>query len=258
MPKKPDSFIEAYDLIDGKILFMNVIDFEKKYTVHKANFYLLKNKKVPCIENRLILWSRREELVKIVKSIKTGKEYECFDRGTFILHMNNNIGFYEKMGISLVIRGKAMTCSVGDDVFFLKKNQDKLYIRNFCQVKNFHLFESEIEQKNNARKIAGAIRGRIYSCLKRKSLRKTLKSEKYIGCSFEFLLGYLEAMFHDGMTWENHGKGKDDWQIDHIIPVNTFDLTKEDEQRKCFHYTNLRPLWAKDNWRRPDDGSDLI
>lgn len=255
---RPKIMIDVYDLIDGKTYSMSSVEFKFKYKTHRNHFSNLRLGKMPCIERRLILASRKDELIKVVKSIKTGKEYECFDRGTFILHMNGHIDFYEKMSISLVIREKAMTCSVGDDVFFLKKNEDKLYIRNFCKVKNSHLFKPEIEQKDIARKIAGAIRGRIRSCLMRRSFKKTLKSEQYIGCTFEFLLGYLEAMFQDGMTWENHGKGKNDWQIDHIIPVNTFDLANNDERMKCFHYTNLRPLWAKDNWRRPDDGSDLI
>ncbi len=44
------------------------------------------------------------------------------------------------------------------------------------------------------------------------------------------------------MNWENYGKFG--WHIDHIIPCDSFDLTKEEEQRRCFHYSNLQPLWA--------------
>ena len=45
------------------------------------------------------------------------------------------------------------------------------------------------------------------------------------------------------MTWENHG----DWHIDHIRPCCSFNLLNDDDQKQCFHYTNLQPLWAKDN-----------
>ena len=56
-------------------------------------------------------------------------------------------------------------------------------------------------------------------------------------------MGYLEAKFTEGMTWENHGL----WHIDHIKPCSSFNLLIEDEHHKCFHYSNLQPLWAKDN-----------
>ena len=39
--------------------------------------------------------------------------------------------------------------------------------------------------------------------------------------------------------------------IDHIVPVNyfikNFDFNDINVQKKCFHYTNLRPLWKFDN-----------
>jgi hypothetical protein len=58
------------------------------------------------------------------------------------------------------------------------------------------------------------------------------------------------------MSWSNYGsgwygKGKEQWHVDHIKSCYTFDLSLPDEQKKCFHYTNLRPLWAVDNLRRP-------
>ncbi len=45
------------------------------------------------------------------------------------------------------------------------------------------------------------------------------------------------------MTWDNYGK----WQIDHKIPCASFDLTDPEQQKSCFHFSNLQPLWAKDN-----------
>jgi len=59
------------------------------------------------------------------------------------------------------------------------------------------------------------------------------------------------------MSWDNYGtgyngKGMEQWHIDHIIPCASFDLSKPSEQKKCFHYTNLQPLWAKDNLRKKD------
>ena len=47
------------------------------------------------------------------------------------------------------------------------------------------------------------------------------------------------------MTWENHTTHG--WHIDHVKPCAVFDLSKPEEQKKCFHYTNLQPLWAKEN-----------
>jgi len=79
-----------------------------------------------------------------------------------------------------------------------------------------------------------------------------------VGCSVEFLIKYLESKFTDGMSWENRGKERGKWHIDHIRPCNTFDLTDENEQKRCFHYTNLRPLWAEDNLCRPKDGKDMF
>lgn len=66
---------------------------------------------------------------------------------------------------------------------------------------------------------------------------------EYVGCSPAFLREHLENLFTDGMTWENQGE----WHIDHIRPCASFDLTTEEERHKCFHYTNLQPLWAADN-----------
>lgn len=74
---------------------------------------------------------------------------------------------------------------------------------------------------------------------------KCSTTEELIGCSIEHLKLHLQSQFKPGMNWNNHGtKG---WHIDHILPCARFNLNNPVEQKKCFHYTNLQPLWAKDN-----------
>lgn len=58
----------------------------------------------------------------------------------------------------------------------------------------------------------------------------------------------LEQQFTEGMTWENYGE----WHVDHIRPCVSFDLSIPEQQQECFHYTNLQPLWAKDNLQKSD------
>ena len=73
---------------------------------------------------------------------------------------------------------------------------------------------------------------------------------KLVGCSIEQLKKHLEKRFTKGMTWQNYGQ----WHIDHIKPCADFDLSKLSEQKKCFHYKNLQPLWALDNIKKGKNG----
>ena len=50
------------------------------------------------------------------------------------------------------------------------------------------------------------------------------------------------------MTWQNHTVTG--WHIDHIMPCSNFDLSKPEQQKECFHYTNLQPLWYDENIRK--------
>ena len=34
---------------------------------------------------------------------------------------------------------------------------------------------------------------------------------------------------------------------DHVRPCSLFDLTDLEEQKKCFNFKNLQPLWAEEN-----------
>lgn len=75
------------------------------------------------------------------------------------------------------------------------------------------------------------------------------KTLDMLGCSIEYLKQYLESQFDHNMNWGNYGKGKY-WEIDHIKPCDAFDLSLEEEQNKCFHYTNLQPLPIVENRKK--------
>jgi hypothetical protein len=74
---------------------------------------------------------------------------------------------------------------------------------------------------------------------------------KLLGCTILQARKYIESQFKPGMNWSNHSLTG--WHIDHKLPCAAFDLTKESEQRKCFHYTNLQPLWAHENLSKSDN-----
>lgn len=69
---------------------------------------------------------------------------------------------------------------------------------------------------------------------------------KDLGCSILELKIWIESKFEPGMTWENHGM----WHLDHIRPLSKFNLMDREEFLKACNYTNLQPLWAKDNIRK--------
>ena len=94
-------------------------------------------------------------------------------------------------------------------------------------------------------RIMKRLRNRIYCSMLR--YKKSATFKKLTGASMEIVWSYLESKFKPGMSRNNYGKR---WHIDHVVPCASFDLTKPEEQFKCFHYTNLQPLWAKENLRK--------
>ena len=95
-------------------------------------------------------------------------------------------------------------------------------------------------------KLIYGLRSRILLAIKSQAGEKAAKSMELLGCSVQHVRDHLESQFTEGMTWENRGE----WHIDHIRPCASFDLTDPEEQRKCFHWTNLQPLWAIDNIKK--------
>jgi hypothetical protein len=138
---------------------------------------------------------------------------------------------------------------------YRKKNREKInqkirewYYKNKDRVRaNQRIYEREGAYRNSLHfKIKDGMRKRILEVLKRDGGKKTQRTMKLVGCTVEELKQHIEKQFKPGMSWEQRHL----FHIDHIIPCASFDLTKLSEQKKCFHYTNLQPLWAIDNIKK--------
>jgi hypothetical protein len=124
---------------------------------------------------------------------------------------------------------------------YAKKNRDKLnkYLRDYKKSRESQDIVFSLNRK---------IRRRMWYALKKK--KGSGQAIDFLGCSIDFLKGYLESKFQPGMTWENNTYTG--WHIDHIVPLSAFDLTDVTQLKLACHYTNLQPLWAKDNLRKSD------
>jgi len=95
------------------------------------------------------------------------------------------------------------------------------------------------------------LRSRLYYAVVRAQAgQKSASVVDLVGCTPQQLVTHLESLFLPGMSWDNyslHG-----WHIDHIKPCAAFDLTDPAQQRECFHYSNLQPLWCEENRAKSD------
>ncbi len=95
-------------------------------------------------------------------------------------------------------------------------------------------------------KLANNLRSRVHKVLKGKN--KSASTMAMLDCTGACLIEHLESQFQPGMTWENYGT----WHADHMMPCASFDLKDPEQQRQCFHYTNLQPMWASENISKGD------
>jgi len=137
----------------------------------------------------------------------------------------------------------------------LKEQRQKHYIENRDRIlaRRRKLIKHRLNN-DPLFKIAHTLRCRVLDALKGRY--KSAPTLELLGCSIEEAKKHIETQWLPGMTWDNHSLHG--WHIDHIIPIDTFDLADYKQQKVCFHYSNLRPLWATDNLSRPKDGSDIV
>ncbi len=139
---------------------------------------------------------------------------------------------------------------LADRKSYLKHRNKRIAKSRNWNVKNEARYKANKNSNSSARrktdpefKLSAALRVRLNNAVKRNS--KGGSAVKLLSCTIKELKIYLEAKFQPGMTWDNWSLYG--WHIDHIIPLSSFDLSDHTEIAKACHFTNLQPLWAKDN-----------
>lgn len=102
--------------------------------------------------------------------------------------------------------------------------------------------------KNNEFKLLCLMRSRIRKSLKLQEVVKNKRTLELLGCTLPELREHIEKQFSEGMTWDNYGTNG--WHIDHIRPCAAYNLTDVEEQKCCFNYKNLKPMWGTENIRK--------
>ena len=120
---------------------------------------------------------------------------------------------------------------------FCKSDQDKVYKKTHPE-KIKELAKKRMENPHN--RIAHNLRCRLNNVV----VRKDKSTIDYVGINNSKLLKWLEYQFDNHMSWDNYGSY---WEIDHIVPCASFDLTQEEQIFKCFNWKNLRPLEKNEN-----------
>jgi len=121
-----------------------------------------------------------------------------------------------------------------------KKYRSKLEVIERLNERSMERYYNDVEYR-----LRMVIRNRINKHLKRTNQKKLDSYIDHLGCTTEQLIEHIESQFKPGMTWENHSQFG--WHLDHIKPLCSFNLEDSEQFKEACHYTNLQPLWWKEN-----------
>jgi hypothetical protein len=102
-------------------------------------------------------------------------------------------------------------------------------------------------KKHRAKNLNYRLRDNIQTLLRYHIKNKTQRIIKYIGCTLQEYNDHISAQFKPEMNWENYGVY---WEIDHIMPISSFDLSILEEANKAFHFSNTQPLTITENRKK--------
>jgi len=136
------------------------------------------------------------------------------------------------------------------DYYKKYREEHKEYFNEYChnhyhtKKELYRVWERNRLQTDSSFRIKKSIIALLYFHLKKNNEYKNKHTIEYLGCSIDEYRKYLELKFTPEMSWDNYGEY---WEIDHIKPIDSFNINNPEELTKCFHYTNTQPLYWKEN-----------
>jgi hypothetical protein len=194
----------------------------------------------------------------ILKSSKDGYRYDC--KNCRKKYRINNTESIKQKQQEYYLNNKEVLLNKNkkyrEDNSTIINNHRKEYrnrpeVKEYIKLKNKEYLPIRKEKIKELRK--NNLNFRLSEILRSK-IHKMIKGQKtsyqnIIGCDFEFLKKWIEFRFDENMNWNNLGSF---WQIDHILPINSFNFNNEQDKNICFHWTNLQPLQSYTNQSKSD------
>lgn len=190
------------------------------------------------IKSRYITKNNIDKIFTLIE-LDTNIEYNCITNRSLFIQLNYPYTENEGKYIYELKCGRQSIASICGKVFKLKNGKN----RRIRSIKNNSEKIELLRKEAHKRKIIKyRISKRIWQAMQDAGHKKDNYTETLIGCDIEYFFDYISSKFVSGMSWENYGKFG--WHIDHIKPCSSFDLSDKEQQKLCFHYSNMQPLWA--------------
>lgn len=118
---------------------------------------------------------------------------------------------------------------------YLNSDKKKDYMKSYQPKRN--ILEKERRRNDPNYKLSCSLRSKLIRAVKENKINSALI---LLGCTIFEFKQHLESQFLPEMNWSNHGTV---WEIDHIKSISSFNLMILEEQKQCFHYINMQPLF---------------
>jgi hypothetical protein len=205
----------------------------------------IKRKKYRKEHKEALYWANKNYREKNAERVQTRKKRWYEENKKRLLHKGQQ---YQAENKERILKQKK-------EYYINHKDECRQRMKQYRIKNKKNINKSRVDQRkaDPIKKMEHSLKNRLLKVLRESGIKKDIRSRELFGANREFIWNYLESQFKEGMTRENHGaKG---WHIDHIKPCSSFNLADPEQQKICFHYTNLQPLWW---WENLAKGSKII